>query len=36
MHRSKTLSANGYSLEAQFNFNEETNELNMLVRMILL
>lgn len=33
MHRSKTLSANGYSLEAQFSFNKETNELNMLVRM---
>ena len=33
MHRSKTFSANGYSLEAQFNFNEETNELNMRVRM---
>ena len=33
MYRSKTFSANGYSLEAQFNFNEETNELNMRVRM---
>lgn len=33
MHRSKTLSANGYSLEAQFSFNEETNELDMRVRM---
>lgn len=33
MHRSKTFSANGYSLEAQFSFNEETNELNMRVRM---
>ena len=33
MHRSKTFCANGYSLEAQFNFNEETNELNMRVRM---
>jgi hypothetical protein len=33
MHRSKTLCANGYSLEAQFSFNEETNELDMRVRM---
>ena len=33
MHRSKTFFTNGYSLEAQFNFNEETNELNMRVRM---
>lgn len=33
MYRSKTLSANGYSLEAQFSFNEETNEFDMRVRM---
>lgn len=33
MHRSKTLSANGYSLEAQFSFNKETNEFDMRVRM---
>ena len=33
MHRSKTLTANGYSLEAHIKFDEETNELDMRVRM---
>lgn len=33
MHRTKLLSANGYSLEAQISFNQETNELDMKVRM---
>ena len=33
MYRSKTFSANGYSLEAQFNFDEETNVLDMDVKL---
>ena len=33
MHRSKTLTTNGYSLEAHIKFDEETNELDMRVRM---
>lgn len=33
MHRTKILTANGYSLEASFNFNEETNVLDMDVNM---
>lgn len=33
MRRTKILSANGYSLEAQFSFDEETNDFDMRVRM---
>lgn len=33
MRRTKILTANGYSLEAQIKFDEETNELDMRVRM---
>ena len=33
MHRTKTLSANGYSLEAHIKFDEKTNELDMNVHM---
>ena len=34
MKRTKFLTANGYSLEASFNFNEETNVLDMDVQLI--
>lgn len=34
MHRTKTLTANGYSLEASFKFDEETNVLDMDVQLI--
>ena len=34
MLRTKTLTANGYSIEASFNFNEETNVLDMDVQLI--